>query len=148
MLPDIAQHNTRFAVSGLGATEGTGVLSRSMTDLHPEEFQYEVVWNGTIEAERQRAEQRLLQAPSITAQERGQPLQDAVLETVRAVGLPVSVPQVVALSRLPYGAVEVTLRRLALRGALSVSDQVNEDGSAGKRRLMRVYALNSKREAA
>ena len=142
MLPDITQRNTRYAFSGLGAREGTGILSRSFTDLHPETFRGEVVWSGTIAAQEQKAEQR--SAPRVltqTAQERVKPLQDAVLEIVREAGRPVSVPQVVALSQLHYGIVEVTLRRLALRGELSVCEQLNEDRAAGKRKWMRVYSL-------
>jgi hypothetical protein len=149
MLPDIDTPNKRFAVSGLGAYEGHGILSRSFEDLHPQPDRYEVVWNGSIEAQIQRAEQRV--APGIRLPylvEKARPLQDDILEVVREAGKPVTVPQVVALSQLHYGIVEVTLRRLALRGELSVCDQLNEDRSAGKRKWMRVYALPLQRTEA
>ena len=58
MLPDIDQPNHRFSVSGLGATPGTGILTRGYHDLHPDEFEAVVVWNGTIAALNQKAWQR------------------------------------------------------------------------------------------
>lgn len=141
MLPDIAQHNTRFSVSGLGATEGTGVLSRSMTDLHPEEFHYEVVWNGAIEAQIQKANQCLPPREAMQSRaERTQPLGDLVVEAIRKAGKPVSVLEMVRLTGLHYGVVDVTLRRLALRGELSVSDELR-DRNAFRRRMVRVYSL-------
>jgi hypothetical protein len=64
MLPDIARRNTRLAVSGLGQYAGSNVLCRSYEDLHPDEFDHVVVWNGTIACQQQKAEQR--PAPVLT----------------------------------------------------------------------------------
>jgi hypothetical protein len=149
-LPDITRHNTRYAVSGLGAPGGTGILSRSFTDLHPETFAGVVVWSGTIEAQYQKAEQR--SAPcelTPTTAERVQPVMEALQDLVRAAGTPLSVREVAERCSYTYGIVEVTLRRLAQRGELSVAEQLSADGN-GARRWLRVYSvpLTAKGQAA
>ena len=141
MLPDIDQHNTRRAVSGLGMASGCGILTRGYHDLHPDEFEAVVVWNGTIAREQQQADQRT--APhelTLSKAERAQPLADAVVEAMKAAGKPVSVLEMVRLTGRHYGVVDVTLRRLALRGELSVADELRNRDSF-RRRVVRVYSL-------
>ncbi len=140
MLPDIARPNKLLHVSGLGQDAGP-LLTRSASDMHPEEFQYEVVWNGTIEAQIQKAEQcRPPREATQSRAERTQPLGDAFVEAIRTAGKPVSVLDMVKRTGLHYGVVDVTLRRLALRGELSVSDELR-DRNSFRRRMVRVYSL-------
>ena len=142
MLPDIARPNKLLHVSGLGQYAGGGVLSRSYEDLHPCPDQYEVVWNGTIEAQAAKAEQRTAPHEMIqTRADRSKPLADVVVEAIKRAGKPVSVLDMVKRTGLHYGIVDITLRRLALRGELSVCDQLNADLDGIKRKWRRVYSL-------
>ncbi len=150
MLPDIARPNKLLHVSGLGQYAGGGVLSRSFEDLHPETFAGTVVWNGTIARQEQKAEQR---RPSIDPElgeptvKQTRPAMEILRDIVRAADGPINVRQVADRCSLTYGIVEVTLRRLALRGELSVCEQLSTDGK-GARRWLRVYSLPLKAKAA
>ena len=137
MLPDIDTPNKRFAVSGLGAYEGHGILSRSFEDLHPQPERYEVVWNGSIEAQTQRSEQRRLRAEDMRFR-RGEMIA-AIKDILRASG-PLATTDLAARSGLNFAVVEATMRRLALKGELSVCDQLRE-ASRGRKKFVRVYSL-------
>jgi hypothetical protein len=145
MLPDIASHKTASHISGFAQPSGTGILSRSFEDLHPQPDRYEVIWNGTISAQEQKAEQR---SPSLEPDVKLPELRpmDGIRDIVRAAGGPINVRQVADRCSFTYGVVEVTLRRLALRGELSVCEQLMTDGK-GARRFIRVYSMPLKAAA-
>jgi hypothetical protein len=104
-----------------------------------------VVWNGTIQAEAARAEQR---RPSLEPDVKLPELRpmDGIRDIVRAAGGPINVRQVADRCSFTYGVVVVTLRRLALRGELSVCEQLSTDGK-GARRWLRVYSMPLKAAA-
>ncbi len=142
MLPDIDQHNTRRAVSGLGMASGCGILTRSATDMHPEEFVAVVVWNGTIDAEHQKAEQRPAPAPhTLTMTQRAELYARSLTAILREAGEALSLGQIAAKSSLHRDTVDVFLRKMANRGELSVCDEVRHVGLTGAKRMVRVYSL-------
>jgi hypothetical protein len=145
MLPDIAQHNTRFAVSGLGATEGTGVLSRSYLDLHPDEFQHEVVWNGTIEAQRQKAEQRRPEPPTLRHETDGVEVgsaADRILDVFVGARGPLCARDIATRTGLLIQTADAWLRILTRDGFLVFAELENPNhGRPGHGRTLRMYAV-------
>jgi hypothetical protein len=145
MLPDIDTPNKRFSVSGLGAYEGHGILSRSFEDLHPQPDLYEVVWNGSIEAQIQKAEQRSAPGPhTLTMLERAESYAQSLSAIIREAGTALSAGQVSAQSPLNRDTVDTALRKMANRGELSVCDEFRHVGLTGARRLVHVYSLPKK----
>jgi hypothetical protein len=149
MLPSIDTPNRRFAVSGLGATEGTGILSRSYEDLHPNPDAYEVVWSGTIQAEADRAEQRrpslepepVQPAPPAPPKPEGRPIAETILAILMKAKQPIPRHRICAVSGFAPSVVDMAMYRLATNG-LVVSDlQLNANPAPGQKKWMRVYSV-------
>jgi DNA-binding transcriptional ArsR family regulator len=145
MLPDIVQHNTRFSVSGLGATEDTGVLSRSYLDLHPDEFQHEVVWNGTIACQQQKAEQKAA-PPRLVRLEADQEVEvgstgDRILDLFASTSSPLCARDVASRLGLYIQTVDGWLRLLSRGGLLVCADLEHPNsGKPSYPRTLRMYA--------
>lgn len=145
MLPDIASHKTASHISGFAQPSGTGILSRSFEDLHPQPDRYEVIWNGTISAQEQKAEQRTAEAARadllVTS---ARPVASVVVTLLKRTSRPLTMPQIAARTGLDYTIVHNALYRLTSDGFLSSSLELNADGALGKRKWMRVYSLPAK----
>jgi hypothetical protein len=140
MLPDIDTPNKRFSVSGLGAYEGHGILSRSAEDLHPDPERYEVVWSGSIDAQIQKAEQRQ-PSKEETQAARTASRTDRVFKAVLAANRPVTAAEAHELSGIQRrDLVENCLRRLAREGQLSTWTQRVEIARFGRFKYTRMFA--------
>jgi hypothetical protein len=148
MLPDIDTPNRRFAVSGLGAHEGSGVLSRSFEDLHPQPDHYDVVWNGSIEAQIQKAEQR--PAPTRDTSDDVPGLMcDRVLDLFHASSGPLSGRDVATRMHLTPQTADWWLRNLSRSGRLVCALLPNpRAGEQSQPRFLRMYAVAKTKEQA
>ena len=147
MLPDIAQHNTRYAVSGLGNPGGTGVLSRSYEDLHPDEFAHVVVWNGTMEANAQKADQR---RPSLEPCEvqadypkpkDGRPVAETILALLGRTKRPLTRKQICELSGFGAAVVDNAIYRMAADDLVLSCLVPNDQRQPGQKQWRRIYSL-------
>ena len=147
MLPDIAQHNTRYAVSGLGNPGGTGVLSRSYEDLHPNPSAYEVVWSGTIDAQQQKAEQKMLVTveppprvrPATEVDDR--PVGDTILEVLAKSSRPLSRGELGVRCNFEGSVLDAGIYRLASAGAIQTDLALNPNHGKSHKKWLRVYSL-------
>jgi hypothetical protein len=144
MLPDIARPNKLLHVSGLGQYAG-GVLSRSYEDLHPEEFHGDVVWNGTIACQQQKAEQRGA-PPRVVRLEAEHEIEvgstgDRILDLFAAFSGPMCAREVASHLGLYIQTADSWLRLLSRGGLLACAELKNPNaGKPSQPRTLRMYA--------
>ena len=154
MLPDIARPNKLLHVSGLGQYAG-GVLSRTNTDLHPDEFEHSVVWNGTIACQQQKAEQRRpgsVMPPTVKRDKSAIPVltkqAERILDTFERTAGPLSAQIVAKAAQVELRLTRRWLRVLAEWGMLASAVLPNPHaGIHGQRNFVRMYAAPKEKAA-
>ncbi len=144
MLPDIARPNKLLHVSGLGQYAGT-LLTRSATDMHPEDFHGDVVWSGTIEAQRQKAWQRPPDPPTVRVEAEAHVVvgstADRILDVFLSASEPLCVRQVADAAGVQMHIAASWLRLLNKSGLLVSAEFENPlAGKHGQRAYTRMYA--------
>lgn len=153
MLPDIASYKTASHISGFAQPSGTGILSRSFEDLHPQPDRYEVVWNGTIACQEQKAEQR---SPSLELEpvepeapnrRDGQPVAETILALLRRSGQALTRQQICTLSGFGAAVVDNAMYRLAADDVVLSCLVLNEKREPGQKQWRRIYSVPAKAAA-
>ncbi len=153
MLPDIARPNKLLHVSGLGQYAGP-LLTRSATDMHPEEFRCEVVWSGTIEAQWQKREQRrpTLEPEDVLPPEEpkddGRPVAETILAILKNATEPLPRHRIRTISGFGAAVVDNAMYRLAANDLVVSGLLPNVNRLPGQKKWTRVYYLPAKAKAA
>jgi hypothetical protein len=118
--------------------------------LHPDPNRYEVVWSGAIEAERQRAEQRMLMTvepppwvrPATEVDDR--PVGDTILDVLAKASRPLSRGELCVRSGFEGSVLDAGIYRLASAGAIQTDLALNPNSGKSHKKWTRVYCLPAK----